>query len=92
MTSKEDQKAQWEEGIRLKGVRKAMQTRSLYFNKLVHWKAKIDELPAEDPAPDTLMLFNELRDKITRDLSLYSNENDFMYLELVPKYELIASN
>ena len=92
MTSKEIQKTQWEEGIKLRGVRKAINTRSLYFNKLVHWKAKIDELPAEDPAPDTLMLFNELRDKITRDLSLYSNENDFMYLELVPKYELIASN
>ena len=64
MTSKEDQKIQWKEGIMLKGVRKTINTRSLYFNKLDHWKAKIDELPTE-PAPDTLMFFNELKDKMT---------------------------
>merc|ERR1712237_54175 len=51
----------------------------------------LDELPSE-PTPDSLALFNELKDKSHRDLSLCSSENDFIYLELINKYELIASN
>ena len=91
MTSQEDQKSQWEEGIKLRGVRKAIHHRSLYFTKLELLQKRINGLPV-DPTPDTLMLFNELKDKSHRDLSLCCNENDFMHLELLNKYELITSN
>ena len=91
MSSPEDQKDQWEEGIKLRDVRKSIHARSLYYNKLDLLNKKIDELPSE-PTPDVLALFNELKDKSHRDLSLCSSENDFIYLGLINKYELIASN
>ena len=91
MSSQEDQKDQWEEGIRLRDVCKAIHARSLYYNKLDLLNRKIDELPS-DPTPDSLTRFNELKEKSHRGLSLCSSENDFIYLGLINKYELIASN
>ena len=59
MSTSEEHKDQWEEGIRLRGVRKAIHARSLYYNKLDQWHKKINELPAGS-SPDSLILFNEL--------------------------------